>query len=46
MKFFNHFFNHTAFNIAVKKGNIDIVKLLLDQQDIDIFIKSVFLNVI
>lgn len=40
------FSNFTSFSIAVKKGNLDIVKLLLKQPDTNIFNKSIIINFI
>lgn len=38
-------FNQTAFYLAVKKGNIEIVQLLLANKDLDINIPYVLSNI-
>ena len=38
------YFDQTALHIAIEKGNIDIVKLLLSSKDIDISIKSILIK--
>lgn len=39
------YFDQTALHIAIEKGNIDIVKLLLSSKDIDISIKLILIKI-
>lgn len=39
-------FNNTAFLVAVEKGNIEIVELLLSHKDVDVSIKSISKKVV
>lgn len=41
MKFHPSNFNNTALIVAVEKGNIDMVELLLTREDIDINMKKI-----
>ena len=38
------YFNKSSLHIAIEKGNAEIVKILLDQQDIDVNITSILSN--
>lgn len=42
MKFAFFLFNKMALHMAVEKGNPDIVQLLLNREEIDVNIRSVF----
>lgn len=36
MKFYFYFFNSSALHLAIKKQNIEIIKMLLSNKDIDV----------